>query len=111
MGELQHYGVIGMKWGVRREQRRSRDKAILEARTNVHKKAMEYARSAEDFLGAEVGSKKELILRDVLKKSEKEYLTTLDKSKLKTTREKGVEAAIRLLGVSGVLTIAAIATK
>lgn len=80
---LQHYGVLGMKWGVRKAKHQAR------------KDAKEYAR-AKMYYGEGAGNRRKFIKNQVAERSKnKDYKAEFDKQLAKQNMDKHVKGAHR----------------
>lgn len=90
--ELQHWGVKGMRWGVRRYQ--NRDGTLTEAGKKRYAKEMEKLKAEEKMLKNKERTKAKLDKLDELRKSNEERKKNLgedDAKKSKKTEEKKPE--------------------
>ncbi len=88
--ELCHWGVKGMRWGIRRYQ--NRDGTLTEAGKKRYAKEMEKLKAEEKMLKNKERTKAKLDKLEELRKSNEERKQNLGEGKSKKTEEKKAEA-------------------
>ena len=113
--ELQHFGILGMKWGVRRfqnndgsltpagEKRYSHDSEIKKARHEVNSARLNYQSLRERYMSTAEGSVNEGKRWAEMHKAEMEYFKIRELANKKTSREKAITAVSSAIGIIGAI--------
>lgn len=88
--ELRHWGVKGMRWGIRRYQ--NRDGTLTEAGKKRYAKELEKLKAEEKMLKNKERTKAKMDKLEELRKSNEERKQNLGEGKAKKTEEKKAEA-------------------
>lgn len=102
---IYHYGVKGMRWGIRRNRKPKRAE-ILKARERVNDVQVELDSAWRKYNNAPSRGKKFMEAEELVSKKQKEYLDTVSTASLRTGRER----ATALLGYVGGMGLSAAVT-
>lgn len=99
--EITHYGVKGMRWGIRRENRKDRNRQIKEARKELYdgKHSRNLDKAFANYHKSSANNKKALA---ILEKHSKENLRLQKLANQKTTGEKWIKGLF-VVGTSSIV--------